>query len=53
MREGAVLDRIAAGQRIGDEVLRAQVGADFAIATDLKVIREVRTFADERDTSVQ
>ena len=35
MREGAVLDRLTAGQCIGRKVLRAQIGADLAVVTNL------------------
>jgi hypothetical protein len=34
MREGAVLDRLTAGQCIGRKVLRAQIGADLAVAAN-------------------
>src|ERR1700736_6466265 len=53
MREGAVLNRLSAGQRVGRKVLRAQVGADFTVALNLQVIRQVRAFADERYAGVQ
>src|SRR5712692_9007763 len=53
MRKGTVFHRLTAGQRVGRKVLRAQVGTDLAVTANLQVIRQVRTFADERDACVQ
>ena len=53
MCEGAVLNRLAAANCIGRKILRVKVSADFAIAADLEVIGQVRTFADKRDAAVQ
>jgi hypothetical protein len=53
MREGTVFDSLSACQCIAGEVLRAQVGADFAVAANLEIIGQVRAFADERDAGVQ
>src|SRR2546430_15956122 len=53
MLEGAVFDRLTAGQRIARKVVRSQVGADLAVAPNLQVIRQVYAFAYERDASVE
>src|SRR5712691_12271943 len=53
MREGAVLNRLTAGQRAGRKVLRAQVATNLAVPANLEIIRQVRTFADERNAGVQ
>src|SRR5947209_7905286 len=54
MREGAIFDRLSAGQqRDGRKVLWFQVGANFAVATNLEVIGQARAFADEGDATVQ
>src|SRR5438067_2095772 len=53
MREGAVLNRLTADQRVGWKVLRSQVGADLTVAANLQMIRQVCALADERNASVQ
>src|SRR6266571_3424858 len=53
MREGAVLKGLTAGQRAGRKVLRAQVTTNLAVPTNLEIVRQVRTFADESNAGVQ
>src|SRR3989442_3100313 len=53
MGEGAVLNSLPAGQRVARKVLRAQVGTDLAVTTNSEVIRQVRTFANQCNASVQ
>src|ERR1700674_714693 len=54
MREGAVLDRLSTGQqRAGGKVLRFQVGANFAVAANLEIIRQARALANECNATVQ
>src|SRR5712691_956380 len=53
MREGAVLNRLTAGQRVGRKVLRAQVTTNLAVPANLEIVRQVRPFADERNAGVQ
>src|SRR6266700_4731775 len=53
MGKGTVFNCFAAGECCSWEVFWAQVDADFAVATNLQVIRQVRAFADERNAGVQ
>src|ERR1700726_5066630 len=53
MREGAVLKGLTAGQRVSRKVLRAQVTTNLAVPANLEIIRQVRTFADERNAGIQ
>ena len=53
MRVGAVLNRLAAGKRVARKVLRAQISADFAVAANFQIIRQVHAFADERNAGIQ
>src|SRR5437588_9766876 len=53
MRESAILNRLSAGQRVGRKVLRAQVATNLAVPANLEIVRQVRTFADERNAGVQ
>src|SRR6185312_8832990 len=39
MRKGAILNRLTAGQRIGDKILWPQVGTNLAIAANFEVVR--------------
>src|SRR5579872_6554946 len=53
MCECTVFNRLAAGERVRREILRSQVGTDFAVAANFQIIWQVDTLTDKGDARVQ
>src|SRR5579883_1721440 len=53
VQEGAVLDGFATGKGVRGEILGAQIGSDFAVATNLEIVRQMSALADQRDADVE